>query len=147
MDNKEYHQFVTDNTPKSKLFTNCIKAFLIGGAICTIGECLQKFYEYLGVGEEIASPLVTVTLVFFGTLLTGLNVYPKLAKHGGAGTLVPVTGFANSVAAPALEAKTEGFVLGTGAKIFTIAGPVILFGSLASVVAGILYYLWGLIQM
>ena len=98
-----------------------------------------------GMSEEDASTLVTITMIFLGTFSTGLNIYPKIAKHGGAGTLVPVTGFANAVAAPALEAKTEGYVLGVGAKIFTIAGPVILYGTLASIVCGILYFLWNLI--
>ena len=95
---------------------------------------------YLGLDTETASSVTSVTLVFIGTFLTGLNIYPKIAKHGGAGTLVPITGFANAVASPALEAKTEGYVLGVGAKIFTIAGPVILFGTLSSIVCGIIYY-------
>lgn len=142
MTNKEYHEYVQTKTPKSKLLKNCCKAFLIGGLICLIGQAFLNLYKYLGMEQEDASTLVTVTMVFLGTFLTGLDIYPKIAKHGGAGTLVPVTGFANAVAAPALEAKTEGYVLGVGAKIFTIAGPVILFGALASIVCGILYYSW-----
>ena len=145
MTDQQYHEFIQTKAPKSKLLVNCIKAFAIGGLICAVGQCFLNLYKYLGMGEEDASVLVTVTMVFLGTFLTGLNIYPKIAKHGGAGTLVPVTGFANAVAAPALEAKTEGYVLGVGAKIFTIAGPVILFGTLASVVCGILYLLWGLV--
>lgn len=141
MTDKEYADYVKAKTPNSKLLTNCIKAFLIGGIICVIGQCLLSLYQYLGLSEEDASTAVTITLVFISALLTGLDIYPKIAKHAGAGTLVPVTGFANSVAAPALEAKTEGYVLGVGAKVFTIAGPVILFGTLASMAAGIIYLL------
>lgn len=140
MSNEEYINYVSKKSPKSKLGINCLKAFIIGGLICTIGQCFLNLYKYLGADKETASTLVTITMVFFGAFLTGLNIYPKIAKHGGAGTLVPVTGFANAVAAPALEAKTEGYVLGVGAKIFTIAGPVILFGTLSSVVCGIIYF-------
>jgi stage V sporulation protein AC len=141
MTNEEYSKYVQTKTPPSKVAKNCIKAFLIGGIICLIGQVFLNLYKYLGMDKEDASTLVTVTMIFIGALLTGLNIYPKIAKHGGAGTLVPVTGFSNAVTAPALEAKTEGYVLGVGAKIFTIAGPVILFGTLASVVCGILYYI------
>lgn len=140
MSNKEYINYVNEKSPKSKLGINCLKAFVIGGLICTIGQCFLNLYKYLGADKQTASTLVTVTMIFLGSLLTGLNIYPKIAKHGGAGTLVPVTGFANAVAAPALEAKTEGYVLGVGAKIFTIAGPVILFGELSSIVCGIIYF-------
>lgn len=106
-----------------------------------VGQIFLNVYTNLGMNKEDASTLVTITMIFIGSLLTGLNIYPKIAKHGGAGTLVPVTGFSNAVTAPAIEAKTEGYVLGVGAKIFTIAGPVILFGTLASVICGILYYI------
>lgn len=145
MTDEEYSKYVKSRTPSSKTGKNCIKAFIAGGTICAIGEALLKLYTYLGMSSETASTLVTVTMIFLGTFLTGLNIYPKLAKHAGAGTLVPVTGFANSVAAPALEAKTEGYITGVGAKIFTIAGPVILFGALASIVSGLAYYLWQLV--
>ena len=140
MTNKEYINYVSKKSPKSRILVNCLKAFIIGGLICTIGQCFLNFYKYLGADKETASTLVTVTMIFLGSLLTGLNIYPKIAKHGGAGTLVPVTGFSNAVTAPALEAKTEGYVLGVGAKIFTIAGPVILFGTLSSVICGIIYF-------
>lgn len=140
MTNNEYKKYVEKNVPKSKLLKNCVKAFIIGGLICSIGQMFLEFYNYIGVSEENSYILVTVTMIFLGTFLTGFDVYAKIAKHGGAGTLVPVTGFANSVAAPALEAKTEGYILGVGAKIFTIAGPVILYGTLASVVCGIIYF-------
>ena len=140
MTNKEYIDYVSKKSPKSNLGIDCLKAFLIGGLICTVGQGFLNLYKYLGANKETASILVTITMVFLGAFLTGLNIYPKIAKHGGAGTLVPVTGFANAVAAPALEAKTEGYVLGVGAKIFTIAGPVILFGTISSVICGIIYF-------
>ena len=140
MTNKEYINYVSEKSPKSKLGINCLKAFIIGGIICTIGQCFLNLYKYLGADKETASTLVTVTMIFLGSLLTGLNIYPKIAKHGGAGTLVPVTGFSNAVTAPALEAKTEGYILGVGAKIFTIAGPVILYGTLSSIVCGLIYF-------
>lgn len=144
MTNKEYNEYVKTMTPKSKVAKNCTKAFFIGGAICAVGQGFLELYKSFGMTAENASTLVTVTMIFIGAMLTGLNIYPKIAKHGGAGTLVPVTGFANSVAAPAIESKTEGFISGVGTKIFTIAGPVIVFGTLVSVVCGILYFLWGL---
>ena len=140
MSNEEYVNYVSEKSPKSKLGLNCLKAFLIGGLICTIGQCFLNLYKYLGADKETAFTLVTVTMIFLGSLLTGLNIYPKIAKHGGAGTLVPVTGFSNAVTAPALEAKTEGYILGIGAKIFTIAGPVILYGTLSSIVCGLIYF-------
>ena len=140
MSNEEYIKYVEKQNPKSPILLNCIKAFAIGGAICAIGQGFLNIYKALGLDKETASTLVTVTMIFIGALLTGLNIYPKIAKHGGAGTLVPVTGFSNAVSAPALEAKTEGYVLGVGAKIFTIAGPVILFGTLSSVICGIIYF-------
>ena len=140
MSDNEYIKYVEKKNPKSKLGINCLKAFLIGGLICAVGQGFLNLYKYLGADKETASTLVTVTMVFLGALLTGLNIYPKIAKHGGAGTLVPVTGFSNAVSAPALEAKTEGYILGVGAKIFTIAGPVILFGTLSSVICGIVYF-------
>lgn len=140
MSDKEYIKYVEKKKPKSKLGINCLKAFLIGGLICAVGQGFLNLYKYLGADKETASTLVTVTMIFLGALLTGLNIYPKIAKYGGAGTLVPVTGFSNAVSAPALEAKTEGYILGVGAKIFTIAGPVILFGTLSSVICGIVYF-------
>ena len=140
MSNNEYIKYVEKKNPKSKLGINCLKAFLIGGLICAVGQGFLNLYKYLGADKETASTLVTVTMVFLGALLTGLNIYPKIAKHGGAGTLVPVSGFSNAVSAPAVESKTEGYILGVGAKIFTIAGPVILFGTLSSVICGIVYF-------
>ena len=141
MNNKEYKEFVKQNTPKSKLGTNCLKAFLVGGLICTIGEVLLEIYQNVcNFTSKESALLVSVTLIFVSSLLTALNIYPKIAKFAGAGTLVPITGFSNSITAAALEAKTEGYVLGVGSKIFTIAGPVILYGCIASVVSGIIIF-------
>ena len=142
MTKHEYDELVKQKTPNSAILKNCIKAFLIGGLICVLGEALLKMYKGFGLSQEDAGTMVSVTLVFLSALLTGLNIYPKIAKHAGAGTIVPITGFANAVTAPALEAKTEGYVLGVGAKIFTIAGPVILYGVLSSVIAGIIYFIF-----
>ncbi len=141
MSEKEYGEYVKKKTKNSPVLKDCVFAFLFGGAICCIGQLIFGFYESLALPEKTVASATSVTLVFIGALLTGLDIYPKLAKYAGAGTVVPITGFANAVVAPALEAKAEGYVLGVGAKIFTIAGPVILFGTLASVICGIIYYI------
>lgn len=143
MDKKEYKKFSDKKTPSSTILKDCLLAFLFGGAICTVGQILFAVYEPLGLGKELTGGAVSITMIFLGVLLTGLNIYPKLAKYAGAGTIVPITGFANSVAAPSIEARTEGFVLGVGAKLFTIAGPVIVYGIGASVIAGIWYFITG----
>ena len=145
LDKKEYKKLVDKKTPSSKVVNNSIKAFLFGGTICAIGQFFRNFYEQFDLGKELTGSAVSITMIFLGVLLTGLNIYPKLAKHAGAGTIVPITGFANSVASPAIEAKTEGMVMGVGAKIFTIAGPVIVYGILTSVVAGIWYFIQSLL--
>ena len=126
----------------TKWWVTIPKAFLFGGLICVIGQSLMDMYLYLGLSKNNASMSVSITLIFLSALLTGLGWYDRIAKHAGAGTLVPITGFANSVAAPALEFKTEGYILGLGAKIFIISGPVILYGTLASVLYGLIYYLF-----
>lgn len=141
MDKKEYKEFSDRKSPNSSILKDCVMAFLFGGAICTFGQLLFTLFEPLGLGKELTGSAVSVTLIFLGVLLTGLNIYPKLAKYAGAGTIVPITGFANSVAAPSIEARTEGFVLGVGAKLFTIAGPVIVYGIGASFLAGIWYFI------
>lgn len=144
MNKNEYKEFSDRKSPSSKLAKDCLMAFLFGGAICAFGQILFGLYEPLGLGKELTGGAVSITLIFLGVLLTGLNIYPKLAKYAGAGTIVPITGFANSVAAPSIEARTEGFVLGVGAKLFTIAGPVIVYGIGASFLAGIWYYITSL---
>ena len=137
---KEYGEMVKKASPNSKSCIDIPCAFVIGGLICVIGQALTDFYSYLGFDDRTSAAWCTVTLDFLSALLTGLGVYEKIAKHGGAGTLVPVTGFANAVASPAVEFKSEGFILGLGAKIFIIAGPVILYGTAASVLYGLIYY-------
>jgi stage V sporulation protein AC len=138
---QKYNKYVKDMTPKHNCFANLCKAFIVGGIICTIGQGLTNLYKYWGAGEELSAAYTSLTLVFLAVLLTGLNIYPKLAKFADAGSVVPITGFANSVAAPAVEFKKEGQVFGIGCKIFTIAGPVILYGIFSSWVLGIIYYI------
>jgi stage V sporulation protein AC len=141
MTNEEYSKLIKDISPKSPIVKNCIWAFLVGGTICCLGQLIKNGYLALGMEEESAGAAVSMTLVFLSALLTGLSVYDDIAKHAGAGTLVPITGFANAVSAPAIEFKTEGFILGVGAKMFTIAGPVIVYGVSASVVYGFIYWI------
>ncbi|MDD3173307.1 MAG: stage V sporulation protein AC [Herbinix sp.] len=139
--NENFNKYVKEVTPKNSMTKNIIKAFLVGGFICTLGQFFTNYYMYLGAEEETAKAYNTVTLVFLSILLTGFGIYQKLAKFGGAGTLVPITGFANSVAAPAIEYKKEGQIFGIGCKIFTIAGPVILYGIFSSWLLGLIYYI------
>lgn len=143
MTNDEYKNYTDSYSPRSKSDRNMLRAFLVGGAICLVGQALIDIFMALGIDQETACTGGSVSLVFLGALLTGLGVYDDMAKFAGAGTLVPITGFANSVVAPALEFKTEGFVLGTAAKMFIISGPVIVYGISASVVYGLLYVLFG----
>lgn len=145
MDKKEYKELSDRKTLSSTLFKDSLMAFLSGGLICTLGQVLFNVYKAFDLGEEITGSAVSVTLIFLGVLLTGLNIYPKIAKHAGAGTVVPITGFANSVAAPSIEARTEGMVLGVGAKLFTVAGPVIVYGIGASFLAGFWYWILSLL--
>ena len=135
MTNEQYAEYVKRKSPPSPLWGDLLKAFLIGGAICVIGELVTQLWLYAGLERVDASTACSMTLVFLGALLTGLGVYDDIAKFGGAGTLVPITGFANAVVSPALEFKSEGFVTGTAAKMFIIAGPV--FGVSASIVYGL----------
>ena len=141
MTEREYDSLVKSMVPKSPIVKDCIKAFLIGGLICTIGQLFMNIYTGLGMDETSAGTATSITLVALSALLTGLSLYDDIAKHAGAGTLVPITGFANAIAAPAVEFKTEGFILGVGAKMFTIAGPVIVYGVSASVVYGLIYWI------
>ncbi|MBQ2444034.1 MAG: stage V sporulation protein AC [Clostridia bacterium] len=127
-------------SPDSKTALNCLKAFLVGGLICSLGQALTNLYLLLNLSLTDARTLTSVSLVFLGGLLTSIGIYDNIAKHAGAGTLVPITGFANSIVAPAIEFKSEGFVLGLGAKMFVIAGPVLVYGITASVVFGVLYF-------
>ena len=140
---KQYETYVKEVTPVHNLWMNMAKAFLVGGLICTLGQFLLNWCQNMGLDEKTAGTWCSVILVFLSALTTGLGLYPRLAKWAGAGPLVPITGFANSVAAPAVEFQKEGQVFGIGCKIFTIAGPVILYGILSSWILGILYYLIG----
>jgi len=137
---EQYSQMSDDASPKSNVVVNTFKAFLIGGAICLLGQILLNTFQHFGLDKVASSAWTSVTLVLLSAIFTGLGLYEKLAKHGGAGTLVPITGFANAVVSSAVESKSEGLILGVGAKIFTIAGPVILYGTVASVIYGIIYW-------
>lgn len=141
---EEYNQMAKEKSPKSKLFKDIIMAYIIGGLICVIGQGLLNLYTACGLTKADASAAVSITLVFLGTVLTGLKIYDNIAKIAGAGTLVPITGFANSIAAPALEFKSEGFVLGMSVKMFTIAGPVLVFGTSASIIYGLILWIFRL---
>ena len=139
---EEYKQYVKKHAPKSPIVKNCIWAYFVGGLICVIGQLLFDFYSNItDYAKEDVSSLVTLTLIFFAALLTGLGVFDNIAKHAGAGTLVPVTGFANAVVSPAIDTKAEGFILGVGAKIFTVAGPVILYGILSGAAYGLILWI------
>ena len=141
MTEKEYDALVKEMMPGSPLWKDCFHAFWTGGLICVIGQFLINRYSALGLDKEMAGTAASMTLVALSALLTGLSLYDNLAKFAGAGTLVPITGFANAIAAPAVEFKTEGMILGTAAKMFTIAGPVIVYGVSASVVYGLIYWI------
>lgn len=142
MTEKEYSELVSEMSPKSPIWRDCFNAFWIGGLICVIGQFFTNRYADCGLDKQMAGTAASMTLVALSALLTGLSLYDNIAKYAGAGTLVPITGFANSIAAPAVEFKTEGFVLGVGAKMFTIAGPVIVYGLSASVVYGLIYWIY-----
>ena len=141
MTDKEYEQLSKTLAPKSPIMKDCFHAFWIGGLICVLGQLAINAYTVLGLSKQDASTAASMSLVALSALLTGLSLYDDIAKHAGAGTLVPITGFANAISAPAVEFKTEGMVLGTAAKMFTIAGPVIVYGLSAGVVYGIIYWI------
>ena len=143
MTREEYREYAKNHAPRSHVKKNSLHAFLMGGAICCLGQFLLDLYVSIGLGQEAAGTAEAITLVLLAALLTGLGQYDKLAKLGGAGTLVPITGFANAVAAPALEYKTEGLIAGTAAKMFVIAGPVLVYGVGSSVLYGLLLVLLG----
>lgn len=142
---KDYKRYADKTAKKSLSGKNCVRAFLAGGLICTVAGLLAELYGTLGASKEDAGTLSSVTLIFLAALLTGIGIFDNIAKWSGAGTLVPITGFANSVVSPAIDNKAEGWVLGVGAKIFTISGPVILYGTLAGVVYGVIYWITTLI--
>ena len=141
MTEKQYARLVGDLAPKSPKLRDYLGAFCIGGTICLVGQLFMNWYASMGLDEKATGTAVCMTLITLSALLTGLSLCDNIAKYGGAGTLVPITGFANAISAPAIEFKTEGFILGVGAKMFTIAGPVIVYGTVASVVYGVIYWI------
>ena len=141
MDKQSYEKLVGKVSPPSKKARDFTLAFIIGGLICTLGQLMREFFMNVGLSEELTSMAVSTILIFLAALLTGLRLFEKIARYAGGGTLVPITGFANAVVAPAIEFKTEGFILGVGANMFKIAGPVITYGTVASVVYGIIYWI------
>lgn len=141
VDKKQYGEYVKQVTPAHNTGMNLIRAFVVGGIICTVGQAFLGLYGYMGMDQETAAAWTTLSLIGLSVILTGLNIYPKIVKFGGAGALVPITGFANSVVSPAIEYKSEGQVFGIGCKIFTIAGPVILYGILSSWVLGLIQWI------
>ena len=143
MSNEEYKKYAESRMPRSHMRRDALRAFWVGGLICMLGQLFIELYTRFGLDKDSAGAACSVTLIFIGAVLTGLGIYDKIAKFAGAGTLVPITGFSNSVVAPALEFKTEGMVLGTAAKMFIISGPVIVFGTAASVVYGIILFITG----
>lgn len=140
LNSKEYNALAQEFSPPSPILKNCLFAFLVGGAICTLGQAITNFAKYLGADKELAGSITSVTLIFLSALFTGLTLYPRLARFAGAGTIVPITGFANSMVSPAIEYRSEGWVLGVGAKMFTIAGPVLVYGTVSGILAGLIYY-------
>jgi stage V sporulation protein AC len=144
IDKNEYAGIARKYSPRSNTPLNCLKAFLIGGAICALGQGLHDLYLVLGFDEKTSSTLCSVSLIFLRILLTALHLYSRLGKHGGAGTLVQITGFANAMSAPAIEFRSEGFITGIGAKLFSVSGPVIVYGTLAAAVWGVIVYFFGL---
>ncbi len=146
MNKEEYKRYVEKRARKSPILKNTITAFTVGGFICVLGQVFMDLYLRLGAEKKDASTFASITIIFLAITLTGIGVFDNLAKHAGAGMAVPISGFANSVSAEAIDAKSEGYVLGVGAKIFTIAGPVILYGTLSGVAYGLIYYLVGVLN-
>lgn len=143
MENKitpqEYEEYVEKKSPNSPILKNCFNAFWVGGLICTIGQFILEYCKYINLDTQISYTIVSVVLIFLSAFLTALNIFNKIGKFAGAGSLVPITGFANSIVSPAMEYKSEGYVLGVGAKMFTVAGPVLVYGISTSVIVGIIY--------
>ncbi len=136
----EYAKMLEQESPPSHLIRDMVWAFVIGGLICTIGQVVSNFFSAQGLEQKDASAATAITMVFLGALLTGLKLYDKIAKHAGAGTLVPITGFANAIVSPAMEFKSEGYIMGLGTKLFAIAGPVLVYGISASVIYGMILF-------
>lgn len=140
--NKNYQEYVNKKSPNSPIFKNCFNSFWVGGLICSIGQFILEICKYNGLDKIASSTVVSISLIFLSAFLTSLNIFNKIGKFAGAGSLVPITGFANSIVSPAMEYKSEGYVMGVGAKMFTVAGPVLVYGISTSVIIGILYLLF-----
>ena len=139
---KDYQEFVNQKSPNSPTLKNCFNAFWVGGLICSIGQIIMDFCLYRGIDKEFSGTIVSIVLIAISAFLTGLNVFNKIGKIAGAGSLIPITGFANSVVAPAMEYKSEGYVMGVGAKMFTVAGPVLVYGISTAIIVGLAYLLF-----
>lgn len=139
---KNYQEYVNQKSPNSPILKNCFNAFWVGGLICSIGQIIFSFCLYKGLDETASGTVVSIVLIAISAFLTGLNIFNKIGKFAGAGSLVPITGFANSVVAPAMEYKSEGYIMGVGAKMFTVAGPVLVYGISTSIIVGIVYFLF-----
>lgn len=140
--NKSYQKYVDKKSPNSPILKNCINAFLIGGLICSIGQVIFSYCQFKGLDETSSGTVVSICLIGLSAFLTGLNIFNKIGKIAGAGSLVPITGFANSIVAPAMEYKSEGYVMGVGAKMFTVAGPVLVYGISTSIIVGLIYLIF-----
>mgnify|MGYP004615034775 FL=1 len=139
---KDYQEYVNQKSPNSPILKNCFNAFWVGGLICSIGQIIFSFCLYKGLDETASGTIVSIILIAISAFLTGLNIFNKIGKFAGAGSLVPITGFANSVVAPAMEYKSEGYIMGVGAKMFTVAGPVLVYGISTSIIIGLVYFLF-----
>lgn len=139
---KEYQDYVNKKSPNSPIIKNCFNAFIVGGFICSIGQLIMEVCKYRGLDNEISATITSIILIFLSAFLTALNLFNRIGKFAGAGSLVPITGFANSIVSPAMEYKSEGYVMGVGAKMFTVAGPVLVYGISASILVGIVYLIF-----
>lgn len=138
----EYQNYVDKKSPNSPILKNCFHAFLVGGIICSIGQIILDYCQYRGISQELSGTIVSIVLIGLSAFLTGLNIFNKIGKYAGAGSLIPITGFANSIVSPAMEYKSEGYVMGVGGKMFTVAGPVLVFGISASIIVGLVYLIF-----
>ena len=139
---KDYQNYVDKKSPNSPILKNCFNAFWVGGLICSIGQIIISFCKFQGLSTEISGTIVSIVLIALSAFLTGLNIFNKIGKFAGAGSLIPITGFANSIVSPAMEYKSEGYVMGVGGKMFTVAGPVLVFGISASIIVGLIYFIF-----
>lgn len=139
---KNYQNYINQKSPNSPIFKNCFNAFWVGGLICLIGQLISEFCKYRGLDTMISGTIVSIILIGISAFLTGLNIFNKIGKFAGAGSLVPITGFANSIVSPAMEYKSEGYVMGVGAKMFTVAGPVLVYGISSSILVGLIYFIF-----